>query len=642
MRYQGINGWLGGAKKLTTANGEIGAIYLSATPPTDAARADAKAVDFTAGWPSAIVDRADATRAKQNYLWVGDNVVHIGAKHVPLLDLWGGTGDAWQQFVGYACPMLDLCRAWGLGYASASVTTGSLQGYQPSAFLDAEQQQFAKDNLNLYGDNCLDLATSSSAQRAFLEQCMGCALPEDCVFGWYVKMDWEGSAVADAYAAIRVQGFATVMAPWQSVGGAGYVYARVPQKGAWMGVNLLAYVHGTSGQPAYGIPMTLSGFTGNMGQVASKWLMLPLLMIVDPHVVQILAALGVKRGTKSDPRTTDVYADPKVPASRISGPMINATVAPPATIPATIPVPLAPLGGAGGPGAQGFQVYPVFTWGLPEFMTDVTIEGTVTADSNGLHVVDDVRNYVWNGTALAAIEQVNAADGRVTLTDSERAQLASLTVRTASLRQQLSVGADPLSKTSIWRQAQKADYDLLSQQIIEADTVKNLPAVTFAQANKAAGGQSETLWHQMYRVNDIAGDQITAIQITGTMATGIRWSATAGGLVVDADEQDAVIAISSGKPVKNSSDLPTADAVNYLFGITADDMPGIVSSQKEMNSEFEEGFLQKARLWNPRKLVENVQNAYFLMVYARDRKQFHSLVASSLAMAKLARKYAGL
>ncbi|WP_202630572.1 hypothetical protein, partial [Deinococcus alpinitundrae] len=74
------------------------------------------------------------------------------------------------------------------------------------------------------------------------------------------------------------------------------------------------------GQPAYGIPMTLSGFTGNMGQVASKWLMLPLLMIVDPHVVQILAALGVKRGTKSDPRTTDVYADPKVPASRISGP----------------------------------------------------------------------------------------------------------------------------------------------------------------------------------------------------------------------------------------------------------------------------------------------------------------------------------
>lgn len=642
MRYQGINDWLKGTKTLTTTNGEVGTIYLSSAPPTDAARADAKAVDFAAGWPSAIVDRADAVRAKQNYLWVGNDSVHLGNKHVPLLDLWGGTGDAWQQFVGYACPMLDLCRAWGLGYNSPGVQAGSLQAYQPTVFLDAEQQQFAADNLNLYGTNCRDLASSSSAQRAFLEQVVGCKLPEDCIFGSYVATESEGAAVPTVYDAVRVQGFATIMAPWHSIGGWVYVYARVPQKGAWMGVNLLAYCMCPTGQPAYGIPMTMYTFSGYMNQVASKWLMLPLVMIVDPHVVSILGALGVKRPSRSQPATRDVWADPRVAGSSVTGPMINATVAPAATVDPLIPVQLTPLSGAGGPGAQGYQVYPVYTWGMPEFMTDVTIQGKVTSESTGLKVEDDVRNYVWNGSSLAAIEQVNAADGRVTLTDSERAQLASLTVRSASLRQQLSVGSDPLAKTSIWRQAQKADYDLLSQVIIEADTTKNLPAVTFAQANKAASGQAATLWHQMYRVNDILGDQVTEVRITGTMAAGIRWTALAGGLVVDADEQDAVIAIAAGKPVLNSSDLATADAINYLFGITSDDMPGINSSQKEVNSEFEEGFLQRSRVWNPRALAENVQNAYFLMVYARDRKQFHSLVSSALAMAKLARKYAGL
>jgi hypothetical protein len=297
---------------------------------------------------------------------------------------------------------------------------------------------------------------------------------------------------------------------------------------------------------------------------------------------------------------------------------------------------------SGGFTRQGVSIHDVWIYGWPEFSYLVGARGDTTWDdgSRTLSIGSGIRQLEWFGSRLRDIATDN--DEATALTAAEQdgiEEISNTRIKSSLLNKQLTVSNNPLAKTLLYRDANKAGEDISGEVIIEADASRDLPAVTLAQANSTAKGKVYNNLHILDKFG-MVNDENAEI-VFSSLSTGYSVQLKINGSVIQYESYDDLWRyVWAGAKVIEKGD----GSVSFLNWLTS--VSELNASDVEFLDEHGDGEVNdwnETTIWprwiDPSDIPDHTLAAQEIMQFARDRSQLSHFLVAAISQGKLAAKY---
>lgn len=597
--------WAASGLTVRTDNPTLSPLVLCETPPPTAAILAIEAEELQAGWPQAIVDRANDIRRAPHTLWASASGISIG--RVPAPEVLGhrdalswallSSSDAYSQWGttfgtgGPAAPLHPTniyeqsMAMGGLGRA-APFTTGSLR--QALSWLTKRE---------ITSGTMFHFAGSGTAT-------------------WQASLPTIRAEVAAGNICLGVEYF-------EGSGGAfsqSLYMLSLPRPAGWEGIGCLLYTFNYRGSWISNSNI-LHGAIPSLSFVAAEDVWRP---ILDELTSRPLTVVDLATATEDQQRLAYTGGVRDFVFARI-----------PADTP-VVPGTAWASENAGGNGPRGLARKTVYAMGRPEWMDSVHIIGDVVPTTGSLQINNAVASLEWAGELVIELAQADSS-----ITPAQKANLAGLRIRTVIHPRQVLVPKELIKSLEIQQQALAAGEDLsnkkMLQRVVDENGTVTEEALTFAQAEKIAAGANATMVHQLLSFSQ-QGLPYSSVIITGS-AGALTYSVKGPGNVAVTplpEPDDVVDALHSGVRVVNqASGVTTDDALDELFGVSLTSLLGATMTT-DASSDFDEANLFGPAAPNAELLNESQKAAFYLMQMARPRKHLSSVAVASMTQARVA------
>jgi len=293
---------------------------------------------------------------------------------------------------------------------------------------------------------------------------------------------------------------------------------------------------------------------------------------------------------------------------------------------------------SGGFTRQGVSIHDVYVYGWPEFAHVVAASGSVSwdVDNRELSVESGIRQIEWFGSKLRDI--ATDPDEATVLTQQEiddMNEIAQSRIKSSILTRQYTVSSNPIANTTLYRDAQKADVDIMAEIVIAADPTRDLPALTMGEANTKAKNKTYSTLHVLDKFGLIDAENAQII----FNYNGSEYSAT---LKVDGSEvtvsgyDDYWRYVWAGAQIIDKSE-GTFTFLQWLMSVT-----NLNSSDIELLDEHGDGEnndWNETTIWpqwiDPSLLSTSARNAQEIMQFSRDRSQLSHFLFAAIGQGKL-------
>jgi hypothetical protein len=296
---------------------------------------------------------------------------------------------------------------------------------------------------------------------------------------------------------------------------------------------------------------------------------------------------------------------------------------------------------SGGFTRQGVSIHDVYVYGWPEFALATAASGVVVWNegSRSVEVTSGVRQIEWLGSRLRELETDD--DEATVLTQQERddmEEIAQSRIKSSILTRVHTVSSNPVVNTDLYRDAEKADVDLMAEVVIQGDPTRDLPEVTMGQANKKAANKTYSTVHVIDKFGSIDAENavITFRYANSQYSADLKVN---GATVSIEAYEDFWRYVWAGALIIDKSD-GTFSFLQWLMSVT-----GLNSSDVELLDEHGDGEnndWNETTIWprwiDPSKLSVSARNAQEIMQFSRDRSQLSHFLFASIGQGKLAWK----
>lgn len=278
----------------------------------------------------------------------------------------------------------------------------------------------------------------------------------------------------------------------------------------------------------------------------------------------------------------------------------------------------------------------MFVYGMNPLFQGAHLQGPTTVNSavGEIRVEQRKIGYTWRGRDLIPI--------MMDATEEQKVQLRKMTALSViNLTGVWTTPLDPVKQLNLYRQAEEAEFDLMSETFAEATT--NNPAVTFKQANDRASLKQTNIVHRIATINE--HPVISFVKISGVpgayIATAYRYDGT---VVLDVDVNDMALALKRGATVSFSlgEGGDSESAMLVVFGFAQADLAAetsALSPTSTIGGELDEAMMFRGQLPSLDTDVPlNARAAFSLLQFTPSRSSINEVVFGGMAMSEYLRK----
>jgi hypothetical protein len=281
------------------------------------------------------------------------------------------------------------------------------------------------------------------------------------------------------------------------------------------------------------------------------------------------------------------------------------------------------------------SVFDLKVLGFPEFCQSILLQGDVTVDaaSKTITVARGIRQIEWFGSKLRDVVDLENEE----LSEQEIADIESFRtkrIRTAILPAKRTVPSNPLVSTSTYADSEEADINLAEEIFAEADLERELPAITFGQASKAAAG---SVYNILHIIDDFGTVLDTDSKIFFNTITNDVRVITAGITVTLESFDDLWALVWGGATIIEEGDGPES-FLSWLGAVTDTETSAVEYFDELDNGDFSEWNETTAwpRVLDPSKLDVSTLRAQEIVQFARKRDTLSQFISASITQGRLA------